>query len=300
MSKPISNELRALLATRQFYVADLYTFSGGLLAPNVLRYCAGDRDISANGFLYTAGGLAGPYFDRRDNKAKCHWKLGVEVDTLIFDVLPGTATVLDEPFLQAVHAGQFDGAELLLERAYMPVYGDVSRGTVIMFVGRVAEIDAGRSIATFTINSHLELLNLMMPRNLFQAPCVNNLGDAACGVNLSSYAINGAVNVGGSSQTIIGGSTVTGVLTTPGYFILGKLVFTSGKNNGLARTVTFYNSSVGAFIVLNPFPTAPANGDTFTVYPGCDKTLDADGCPKFNNQARFKGEPYTPVPETAV
>ncbi|MGH6975639.1 MAG: baseplate hub protein, partial [Stellaceae bacterium] len=85
--KPASTALKSLLATRQFYAADLYTFA--LVGGGTLRYCGGDRDITANGNLYPAGGATGPYFDRKDNKAKCHWKVGVEVDQLVFDVLPG-------------------------------------------------------------------------------------------------------------------------------------------------------------------------------------------------------------------
>src|SRR6185437_11924182 len=152
--KPVSAELLALLATRQFFAADLYTFSGGNLGSSVLRYCAGDADLSANGFSYPAGGQIGPYFDRRDNKAKCHWKIGVEVDTLVVDLIPGSAKVFGTPFLEAVHSGVFDGAELTLDRAYMPTYGDTSRGLVRYFVGRVADVDLGRSICTFSVNSH--------------------------------------------------------------------------------------------------------------------------------------------------
>src|SRR6185437_7194876 len=135
--------------SRPFFAADLYTFT--LIGGGVLRYCGGDADLSANGFSYTAGKGTGPYFDRKDNKAKCHWKIGTAVDTLVFDVLPGSATVLGQPFLQAVHAGLFDGAELTLERAFMASYGATAIGTVEMFAGRVAEVDAGRSLATFSV-----------------------------------------------------------------------------------------------------------------------------------------------------
>ena len=298
--KPVSTELLALFATRQFFVADLYTLTGPLLGATPLRYCGGDRDVTANGFLYSAGGQVGPYFDRKDNKAKCHWKVGVEVDTLVVDVLPGLATIQGAPFLQVIQEGLFAGAELTLERAFMPTYGDTSRGTVIMFVGRVAEIDCGRSIATFTVNSHLELLNLQMPRNLFQATCVNNLGDTPCGVNLATYAQTGTVTSNSTDPTLVNTSSVTNVTTTPNYFVLGKIVFTGGANTGLARTITAYAGVNGAFRLMNALPTAPQNGDTFTVYPGCDKTLGVDGCPKFANTARYRAEPNTPVPETAA
>ncbi len=294
---PASSALKWLLATRQFYAADLYTFA--LVGGGTLRYCAGDRDITAKGNLYPAGGATGPYFDRKDNKAKCHWKVGVEVDQLVFDVLPGTATVLGAPFLSAVLAGIFDGAELTLERAFMPQYGDTSAGTVVMFVGRVAEIDCGRSLATFTVNSHLELLNLNLPRNLWQAGCVNMLGDASCGVNLASYAIGGAAAAGS------GAGIVLALLTqATGYFDQGKISFTSGANAGLSRGIKTWvagsGGAPGTVSLIAPFPVAPATGDAFQIYPACDKTLDAGGCPKFANTARFRGFPYVPTPETAV
>jgi hypothetical protein len=58
--------------------------------------------------------------------------------------------------------------------------------------------------------------------------------------------------------------------------------------------------SPGTIALLAPFPNAAAAGDAFTIYPGCDKTLDANGCAKFANTARFKGYPYVPDPQTAV
>ncbi len=292
--KPASQALKALLASRQFYAADLYTFT--LAGGGMLRYCGGDRDISAGGNRFPAGGQSGPYFDRKDAKAKCHWKIGVEVDTLVFDVLPGSATVLGAPFLAAVRQGVFDGAELQLERAFMPTYGDTSAGTVILFAGRVAEVDAGRSVATFTVNSHLELLNLQMPRNLYQPGCVNNLGDASCAVSLASFATSGTA-LAGSSASVLTAS----LAQATGYFDQGKLTFTGGANAGLWRSVkSWVAGSPGTLSLLAPFPNAPAAGDAFTLYPGCDKTLGTNGCAKFSNQANFRGMPYIPTPDTAV
>ena len=190
--KPASTALQNLLASRHFYAADLYTFS--LVGGGVLRLCAGDRDITASGNRFSA---QGPRIDRKDNKAKCHWKIGVEVDTLVFDVLPQPGDLVNgQPFLAACVQGVFDGAELTLERAFMANYGDTSVGTVVLFAGRVAEIDLGRAVATFTINSHLELLNQKLPRNLWQPGCVNSLGDASCGVDLAAYAVAGSAEAG--------------------------------------------------------------------------------------------------------
>jgi uncharacterized phage protein (TIGR02218 family) len=290
--KPASTALQNLLANRQFFAADLYTFT--LIGGTALRYCSGDRDITAGGHLFTA---QGPRIDRKDNKAKCHWKIGVEVDTLLFDVMPQAMDMVNGlPFLAACVQGAFDGAELQLERAFMATYGDTSVGTVIMFVGRVAEIDLGRAVATFTINSHLELLNLQLPRNLWQPGCVNSLGDASCGVSLPSFAAGG-ITAAGSSASVIAAS----LAQATSYFDQGKVTFTSGANAGLTRSVkSWVAGSPGRIALLAPFPNAPAAGDAFTIYPGCDKTLGANGCAKFANTARFKGYPFIPTSDTAV
>jgi uncharacterized phage protein (TIGR02218 family) len=290
--KPASTALQNLLASRQFFAADLYSFM--LIGGGVLRYCSGDRDITAGGRLFTS---QGPRLDRKDTKAKCHWKIGIAVDTLVFDVMPQASDLVNgQPFLAACVQGAFDGAELQLERAFMASYGDTSTGTVILFVGRVAEIDLGRAIATFTINSHLELLNTQLPRNLWQPGCVNSLGDASCGVDLASFGIGGSA-ASASSASVIAATLVQAT----GYFDQGKLAFTSGANAGLTRSVkSWVAGSPGVIALLAPFPNAPAAGDGFTIYPGCDKTLGPNGCAKFANTARFKGYPYVPTSETAV
>ncbi len=299
--KTASAALQALLATSQFAAADLYTFT--LAGGQALRWTGFDTDVIANGNSFASGAQGGPFFDRQDNKAKCHWKIGVEVDTLVFDVMPGSASVNGLPFLEACRLGVFDGAELQLERAFLaPPAGGLyppvaaSAGTVVLFVGRVAEVDLGRSLATFNVNSHLELLNLNLPRNLFQSGCVNSLYDAACGVSRASYAVAGTA-AGGSSPSLVNAT----LAQASGWFDQGSIGFTSGPNAGFARTVKSYIAgSPGTLALIAPFPFAPAPGDSFTAYPGCDKTNGAGGCAKFANTARFKGFPFVPIPETAV
>lgn len=297
--KPTSPELLALLASRQFYAADLWTITligGG----TVLRYTSGDADISANGFAFSAGGQIGPYFDRTDNKAKCSWGVGTDVDTLSVDIIPGAATVLGGAFLTACRQGVFDGADVRLDRAFMPTYGDTSRGVVPYFQGRVAEIDLGRSLSTWTINSYTELLNLQFPRNLAMSSCMNNLGDTACTVNLNSFKSTGTCGAGATTSQItatLGGSFGAGT------FDFGTMTFTSGALNGYTATIRQAGlSGTTATIKLMGFlPSAPANGDTFNIFYGCNKDpTDSNGCPKFSNIVHFRGFPFIPQPVLAV
>lgn len=296
--KTITTALQTLFATRQFLYASLFQFS--LIDGTTLRYCSGDADISYNGQTWTAGGTTGPYFDRKGNKAKAHWKIGLEVDTLQFDVIPGSSTIEGAPFLQAVHQGVFDGAELLMHRAYWPLQAWTSLITPTgvlanVFVGRVAEVDAGRSLATFSVNSHLELLNQNMPVELYQSGCVNTLYGTACTLNQASFAVTGTLSSGSTSSLLN-----TSLSQATGYFSLGKITFSAGVNSGVWRGIKLYTHGSPSTVALTaPFPLAPSTGDAFTIYPGCNKTIPV--CMNtFNNLVNFRGFPYIPDTSTSV
>jgi hypothetical protein len=55
----------------------------------------------------------------------------------------------------------------------------------------------------------------------------------------------------------------------------------------------------GVFLLAEPLVFAPAPGDQFVVYPGCDK-LQRTCQFKFNNILQFGGMPYVPQPETGA
>jgi uncharacterized phage protein (TIGR02218 family) len=75
------------------------------------------------------------------------------------------------------------------------------------------------------------------------------------------------------------------------------MVFSSGVNANVRATVK--SVVAGASLALMyPLPAAPAAGDAFTVYSGCDHT-PATCAAKFGNLARLRGFPYVPPPEIA-
>src|SRR5262249_61095863 len=119
--KPASTALIALLANSdRFIMADLYTFTlaGGL----VLRYSAAPTAVSAKGHTFALG----PKFERSKKKIV----IGTQIDELDIRVYPEPTDMLGTlPFLEAAWQGQFDGALLQLERAFMPIYGDTTPGT---------------------------------------------------------------------------------------------------------------------------------------------------------------------------
>jgi len=303
--KTLTTQLQALFDTGQMQYCGLYAFS--LIQGTTLYYSSGDVDISLpsassggdpywSGQYFTSGGTTGPYFDRKDNKAKMHCAVGLQVDQVTFDVIPGDSTIEGAPFLTAVREGVFDGAQLVYLGAYWPggTYANpvIPTGTVKKFVGNVAEVDISRNLATFTINSYLELLNQNLPVNLYQATCVNTLYDTSCTLSQSSFQTSGTTN---SGSTI---STINATLSqASGYFNLGVITYTSGANEGVSRTIGTYTAG-GVVNVIAPFPNAPAAGDTFDIYPGCDKLLNSCAV-KFNNLKNFRGFSYMPAQESA-
>jgi len=272
------------------------------MGSTVLRYTSADQDIVANGFTYSCGGFTGPYFDRKDQKGKIHWKGGTEADTLSFVVVPGSSQIFGVSWQTAVKYGYLDGVTVMMEKVFMSTFGDTRAGTVRYFVGRMTTIDMGRSMLVLNAASFLELLNLQLPRNVYQSACRNNLGDFACGVNIQPggpYSFAATVQAGSNSAFINANITTT---WTGNAFNWGKVIIWSGPMTGLQATIGYVNqgSPTSLIALLTPFPSAPTTGTALQMIYGCDKTLGADGCPKFNNTLRYRAERLIPLPATVT
>ena len=283
--KAASPALIALLDSGgQFIMADLYTITlvGGL----ALRYSAAPTALSANGYTFALG----PKFER----SKTRIVIGTQVDELEVRLYPAPPDLVGAtPFLEAAWQGQLDGALLQLERAFMPIYGDTSPGTVVLFAGRISDIDCSRTSIDIRCRSHLELLNIQMPRRLWQSSCTHLFGDAMCQFDRSSLAATFAAGRGSTQAQI-----ATLVIPSPAnLYVQGTIVAVTGANAGSSRSVA--NMSAGWVYVKLAFLSPVLVGDAFRLLPGCDRT--ATTCNNvFNNSAHFGGFPYIPTPETAV
>jgi uncharacterized phage protein (TIGR02218 family) len=282
--KRASAALIALLdSSEQFIMADLYTFT--LIGGSILRYSAAPTALTANGQSFALG----PKFERSRTKVV----IGVQVDELEVKIYPEPTDLIgDLPFLEAAWQGQLDGALLQLERAFMPAYGDTSPGTVALFAGRISDIDCSRTGIDMKCRSHLELLNIQMPRRLWQASCTHIFGGPMCQFNRASLAVTFPAGAG-STQTAITGAPN---LTTP--FALGTITGLTGANVGSSRTIAGVGGG-GTVMVKLAFLSPVAIGDHFQLLPGCDRTI-ATCTNVFNNAVHFGGFPYIPTPETAV
>ena len=297
---------------REVLACDLYTFFlvGGA---TTLRYATGDFDVQIPSPL-TTWSSKGVRFDIGGNKALGHWKVGLDVDTWTVQAMPRISDPVagaypdligGQPFLSAIRGGALAGAEVQVDRAFFtawpvrPAAFANPIGIVTIFYGRVAEVTAGRSAAVISINSHLELLGVQMPRNLFQAGCSHTLFGAGCNVSGSLPAASFAVS--GTASSCVG-NLLNATLAAPsgsGTYALGRVVFTSGRNNNFSIAVrSWIPGSPAQLTLMKPPPFAVANGDTFTAYPGCDKQFST--CQAFGNSVNFGGETQIPAPEVAA
>jgi len=300
--------LLALLETRQFVTADLYTFhlvssfaTGG---SSTLTYTTADTDIGYSATVWTHGG---PLIDNPDQKALAHWKIGADTDTWQCIVVPrsvdpitGTAypdKIGNASWAAACLGGMLDGAIVSVDRCYFASWPSRPYGPYIspvgvynIFTGRVGPVDVGRTAVALTINSHMELLNIQMPRNLYGSGCRH--------VNKSTYAVSLTATAGSTSLQVNG---VAGVPGGSGTYSMGNMIATSGNNDGFSRSIRYWGSNgsyPSSFVLMSPFPFSVNAGDTFTIYPGCDKQLST--CGNFGNTPNFGGMPYIPAPEVAT
>lgn len=276
--RPASSALVALLQSTQFIMADLYTFTlaggAGVLglpppAPGPSYLYSGAATAitdSTTGRVFALG----PRFERSLTKLV----VGIQSDELDIRIYPATTDLLGETaWAQAVWEGQLDGASVQLERAFMPSWGDTSPGTIVLFSGRVSDTEVSRTMIALKVRSWLEVLNIEMPRRLWQASCSYNFGDANCGYNrVAGLNADGtSTSIGALGFACAAGSTASSILggpVTSNPYLLGTIIAQNGTNAGQARTIASFPSNGGPIGMSLPFLSNPNPGDEFQILPG--------------------------------
>lgn len=182
-------------------------------------------------------------------------------------------------------AGLYDNAAIEIWRVN---WADTSQ-RVLMRKGNLGEVKRGKAAFTAEVRGLAHLLNQPVGR-CFGYGCDADLGDARCTVDITraAFKADGAV----VSVTDARRFTVSGLSSFgDGWFTGGKLVWTSGANDGRAMEVKRH---AGASIALwQSMSEAVAAGDSFVLTAGCDKQF-ATCKAKFANAINFRGFPYMP------
>lgn len=170
-------------------------------------------------------------------------------------------------------------------------------GVLELFAGETSEVsfhDKGKARIGLTSDIGGGVTNIGEAYSRF---CRAKLGDERCTVNLTALGVDFTVltitdDGYGFTATALGG-------LVDDYLKFGHVDWLTGNNATLKDELTS-NTQSSSKAVLASTPRNPISvGDTGTVFPGCDKTVEMCG-PRFGNLANFRGEPYVPSPGVIV
>lgn len=289
----VEADMVALLASRQFIFADCYTVT--LITDEVMRWSTAQQNVDV--FPIGDDLLVRTYSSNGVLVQGLTFKLGigVEVDeqtiTMVYkdtDVIPDREVSV----AQGLRRGDFDGATIVRDRYYAPSWGEPWVGGVRLFSGQVGSLEGvGRTEGKMKVRSDLALLNVPMPRNLYQPSCVHTVFDSGCKLVKGDYATIDTVEAGSTTTRI--NWTGAGAITPP--LKLGTIYIANQENVMFSRTIR--DVTANQLVLSFPLDFLPETGMQFTVFPGCPRTLAA--CDVFANRENFKGFPFVPVAETA-
>ena len=180
-----------------------------------------------------------------------------------------------------IDIGLFDGASVQI---YIVNRLDLSRKG-LLFTGFISDIscDPIAHQASFDVKGPSVASRILMTQK--RSPmCRTDLFSVLCGADKTAYDVAATV------ATIEGAFvfTVSGLAQADGYFNQGVGV----TANGVAFEIANWVQSTQTFTTYLPCQRFLSVSLGLTLYPGCDKTLGANGCFKFGRQLSYQGEPH--------
>lgn len=194
---------------------------------------------------------------------------------------------------EQIHNGLFDGATILLSRAYMETPGSTSAlGAIPLFGGMVGSITIAGGKTTLTCKGKNNLLDQYAPRNVYQIGCNHNFCDVNCTLNATAYTAAYEVGSGATAAFIPWSGAAP---SNAALYANGVITFTSGPCSGQQRTIM--NGSSSGLNLAYPLYEVPNAGDAFTALQGCDKTLST--CQNvYDNLQHRRAFDFVPPPDT--
>lgn len=276
--------LNYLFASDEFQFCDLYELT--LENGNVYRYAQYDKDVVISGTAYSC---KGPIFKR--NRIKLSGSITVDKLTVTVNA-DVNDKVENVPLLEMAHNGGLDNSRLTVLRSFFNTDGSIA-GSVMLFSGYVDIKDGGGLELSLEVKSSVQLLNVDYPLRKYYPTCPWNLYGAGCALNKESWATSGTITAVTDAQTFR-----CNLSFGAGYYDQGIITWITGNNAGVTASIKRSRAD-GTLVVLMPLVSIPVAGDTFKIYPGCDKT--ATTCrDKFNNASHYRGTPFVPLKEALI
>lgn len=234
-----------------------------------MGFTEADRDIEVSGLCYTSrSGFSRSAIASSSNLA---------VDNLEVEGILDSELIKSEDLL----SGKFDYAEVQI---FLVDFTNPESGKIGLRTGWLGEISVSDGKFTAEIRGLFQAFSQNLGE-LYSPQCRAQLGDARCKVNLEPYKHEGKVGAILSHEEIAD-FTIT---QRDGFYRYGVIEFASGFK---AEVISHF----GHTLSLSEIPADLSIGDSFVLYPGCDK--DFETCiNKFHNAVNFRGEPF--IPEAA-
>lgn len=248
----------------------------------VFRFTTLDIDLQYGGNTYVScGGMA---TSASENTATIDSAGNMDLNLLI-----NSEHIADQELLN----GLFDGAAVEVWNVpWEAVEGDVPFRLMAGEFGKVTKGTVGFKVEVITKAGRAAQQNLL---EIYTPNCRWRLGSTECTVDLDALEVTGSV----TSTALVTGPSISRkrafIDTTrsedDGYFNHGSITWTSGDNIGTTNQIE--RQTGGAFLLWDTAPYRIQVGDTYTMRPGCDKSVDT--CKnKFNNFINYGGFPHVP------
>lgn len=272
MGRTISNAFELLLAEDITRLVTCLDITPQGLTP--LRLTDHNEDININGIVYSSkSGYTRSAISSTDTI-----ETGTVTLTGIFD-----ETVID---IKGILAGIYNYTPAKL---FAVDYSSLVANIVTLIQGTVGEIELQTSL-----NYSMEIRDLKQYLSnvigeVYTIECRADLGDSRCTVPIinAPWARNMSVaSVVNRNEFMVMGDT-----GMDEHYKSGHIKWETGDNANISHEIIEIDSSV-VKLYLSTLYTIKV-GDTLTLYPGCDKTLNT--CiTRYDNRLNFRGEPFLP------
>ena len=201
-----------------------------------------------------------------------------------------------------IRAGKFDNCDIWIR---LVNWADLSMGDVLLRRGTVGIVQMKNQQFTAEVRGLASKLRARIGAT-YGPVCRATFGSGINAIDMHSHYLckfdvttvrqTGSVSSVADLRTLMPAAGLTGQggatgSASAGWFDDGFLTFTSGVLSGASFEIKTWDGATLEFFL--DFPLLPAAGDTFTIEPGCNRTID-DCQGKFLNIANFRGEPFIP------
>jgi len=188
-----------------------------------------------------------------------------------------------------VEAGLFDEAEVSL---FLINWESLVDGPIRLQSGIIGEINRDSDGGYTTELRGLTQKLVHIPIRTYGASCDAELGDERCKLPISSTTFAGAIVSAHNNRafTVTVDADTSTTVFDEGYFEGGKIKFITGACAGFEMEVKtcVLDVTINEVTLYLPMSADVANGDQFTIRPGCDKS-PAMCKGRFRNLINYRG-----------